>query len=165
MPTERNSVLMAPLRAALTAAGLEHVRTYIQSGNVIATSHLAQSELEGLVHSVISASFGGDVTVIARTAEQFRSIIARNPFPETDAPRLYFSVLASRPKPDRVAAFLSTDWEPDDVRIIEDAVYTRYATKHSDSKFNNDFFERRLQVPATTRNFNTMTKLIKLSAA
>lgn len=164
MPTGKNKVLMAPLRAALTNAGLGDVRTYIQSGNVLASSTLGQTELEGLVHDVIERHFGGDLTVVARTAEQFRNILERNPFAHVDTSRLYVSLLRSPPDPDRLTDFLATDWSPDEVRIIEDAVYTRYATKHSDSKFNNNFFERKLKVAVTTRNFNTMTKLVELSA-
>jgi uncharacterized protein (DUF1697 family) len=165
MPTGKNRVPMAPLRTVLTSAGLAEVRTYIQSGNVIAASHLGRSEVEGLVHAAIKENFGGDITVVVRTAEQFRSVLDRNPFAGADAPRLYFSLLASQPDPDRLADFLATDWSPDEVRIIDNAVYTQYATKHSDSKFTNNFFERKLKVAATTRNFNTMTKLVELSAA
>ncbi len=51
------------------------------------------------------------------------------------------------------------------MRIVGDAIYTLCATKYSDSKFNNGFFERKLHVAATTRNFNTMTKLVELSTA
>jgi uncharacterized protein (DUF1697 family) len=38
-------------------------------------------------------------------------------------------------------------------------------SKYSDLKANNNFIERKLKVAATTRNFNTMSKLIALSAA
>lgn len=48
--------------------------------------------------------------------------------------------------------------------MVDDTIYTRYATKHSDSRFTNNFFERRLKVAATTRNFNTMSRLVDLSA-
>lgn len=164
MPTGKNKVPMASLRVALTNAGLGDVRTYIQSGNVIATSALSQCGLEECVHKVIKEKFGADITVVARTAEQFRDVLERNPFTEADAPSLYFSLLSSRPHPGRLTDFLAIDWSPDDVRITEDAVYTRYATRHSDSRFNNNFFERKLNVAATTRNFNTMTKLVELSA-
>lgn len=164
MPTGKNKVLMAPLRAALTRAGLGDVRTYIQSGNVIATSTLGQSELEALVHDVIRAHLGPDLTVVARTAAHLRGILERNPFDLSDTSRLYFSLLAAPPAPDRLADFRATDWSPDEVRIVEDVVYTRYATKQSDSKFTNNHFERRLGVAATTRNFNTMTRLVELSA-
>ena len=44
---------MAPLRAALTEAGLEGVQTYIQSGNILAASSLTHSKLEKLVHEVV----------------------------------------------------------------------------------------------------------------
>lgn len=69
------------------------------------------------------------------------------------------------PGHDRLADLLATDWSPDEVRIVGDAIYTLCATKYSDSKFNNDFFERKLHVAATTRNFNTMTRLVALSTA
>lgn len=48
-PSGKNKVPMAPLRAALTKAGLKDVQTYIQSGNVIAASELTQAALEKLV--------------------------------------------------------------------------------------------------------------------
>jgi uncharacterized protein (DUF1697 family) len=153
---------MAPLRTALTKAGLRGARTYIQSGNVIATSDLNQSRVEKLVHGVIKKNLGGDITVVARTAEQFRNTLTRNPFARADKPRLYFSLLASRPDPKLLKDFLSTDFSPDEVRVVDDAIYTLYATKYSDSKFNNNFFERKLKVAATTRTFNTMTKLVEL---
>ncbi len=165
MPTGKNKVLMAPLRAALTKAGLGSVRTYIQSGNVIATSPLRPPQLEERVHDVIQKDLGADLTVVARTAEQFRDILRRNPFAHADTSRLYLSLLASPPDPDRLADLLATDWSPDEVRIVGDVVFTLYATKYGDSKFNNNFFERKLHVAATTRNFNTMTRLVALSTA
>lgn len=163
-PTGKNKVPMAPLRAALTKAGLKEVRTYIQSGNIIAPSTLTQPALERLVHEVIRKSFGGDIAVMARTAEQFAGILKRNPFGEADGTRLYFSLLATEPEKKRLKAFLSTDFSPDQVRYVNNTIYTLYATKQSDSKFNNNFFERKLNVTATTRNFNTMLNLVALAA-
>ena len=51
------------------------------------------------------------------------------------------------------------------VRFGKNAIYTCYAAKHSDSKFNNNYFERKLKVTMTTRNLNTMNKLVELSDA
>jgi uncharacterized protein (DUF1697 family) len=164
MPTGKNKVPMAPLRTVLSEAGLSDVRTYIQSGNVIATSALGRSQVEELVRDVIRTSFGGDLTVVARTAEEFRDIVDRNPFAHADRSRLYFSLLGSPPGTDRVTGFLARDWSPDQVQIIGTAIYTLYAVKLSDSKYNNNYFERILGVAATTRNFNTMNKLVELSA-
>lgn len=163
-PTGKNKVLMAPLRAALTKAGLKDVQTYIQSGNVVAAYSLTNPELEKLVHEVIRKSFGGDIAVLVRTPEQLSDILKRNPFINADGTKLYFSLLATEPDKKLLKEFLSTDFSPDRVRYVNNTIYTLYATKHSDSKFNNNYFERKLRITATTRNLNTMTKLVALAA-
>lgn len=164
-PTGKSKVPMTPLREALAVAGLGGVRTYIQSGNVIATSDLTQVEVEKLVHDVIHTGFGAKIAVLARTAKDFTSVLKRCPFTDIDASKLYFSLLATSPDKEFLREFLSTDFSPDQVRFVSDTVYTLYATKHSASKFNNNYFERKLKVTATTRNLNTMSKLVALAAA
>jgi uncharacterized protein (DUF1697 family) len=156
---------MAELRAGLTAAGLADVRTYIQSGNVIARSPVAREALESMVHDVIATRIGADITVIARTVAELRRIVESNPFPETDKGRTYFSLLASRPAHGAMEALRTADFAPDELRVGDGVLYVRYATRLSDSRVNNNFFERRLKVAATTRNYNTMTKLVELSTA
>lgn len=163
MPTGKNKVLMAPLRAALEVAGLKDVRTYIQSGNIVARSSLQQSRLEGLVHEVIEEQFGGDIAVLARTASEFRDILTRNPFQNVDTARLYFTLLAMEPEEHLVKEFLAGRYSPDQAAVIGDVVYLFYATRYSDAKVNNNFIERKLRVAATTRNYNTMSKLAELS--
>lgn len=164
-PTGRNRVPMAELRGALAAAGLVEVRTYIQSGNVIARSGLGRAALESLVHEVIGLSIGADITVIARSPEQLRSALADNPFAGAEPSRLYFSLLAAQPEPALLCRLLETDVAPERVAVVGDTLYTLYATKLSDSRFTNNFFERKLKVAMTTRNFNTMTRLVELSEA
>jgi uncharacterized protein (DUF1697 family) len=141
------------------------VRTYIQSGNVVALSSLTSIELEKLVHETIYRNFGGDIAVLARTPDQFSKILKHNPFKEEDGKRLYFSLPASEPDKKLLKEFLSTDFSPDKVRYVENTIYTLYATKHSDSKFNNNYFERKLKITATTRNLNTMNKLVAMASA
>ena len=155
---------MAPLRSALSKAGLRNVQTYIQSGNVVAASGHTRHALEKLVHEVIRKRFGGDIAVLARTPEQFSEILNCNPFKNADGKKLYFSLLATAPDKKLLKAFRSTDFAPDQVRYVKNTIYTQYATKYSDSKFNNNYFERKLKVTGTTRNFNTMNKLVVLAA-
>jgi len=161
-PTGKNKVLMTPLRTALAKAGLRDVQTYIQSGNIIAATDLSQRALEQLVHEVISKNFGGDIAVLARTPQQFSDILKRNPFRNADRTKLYFTLLASGPEKNLIREFLATDFSPDQVRYANQTIYTIYETKLSDSKFNNNYFEQKLKVAATTRNLNTMTKLAAL---
>lgn len=163
-PTGKNKVLMPALRDVLTNAGLGAVRTYIQSGNVIATSELNKSRLEESVHELIARELGADITVIVRTPRQIGNIMKKNPFPPSQRSKTYFTLLAEKPEPSRAKVFLSMGFSPDAVELVGDTLYTLYATKHSDSKFNNNVFEKKLGVCATTRNFNTMESLVKLSA-
>ncbi|TAN49150.1 MAG: DUF1697 domain-containing protein, partial [Rhodospirillales bacterium] len=88
-PSGKSMVPMAPLRLALAKAGLGSAQTYIQSGNIIATSDPTQSALERLVHEVIGKKFGGDIAVVSRSAEQFAGILKRNPFLDSDGLRCY----------------------------------------------------------------------------
>ncbi len=160
-PTGKNRVPMADLRAALSDAGLLNVQTYIQSGNVIAKSTLAQSAIESLVHEVILREIGADIVVIARTHEQLREVMKGNPFPISGVSRTYFTLFSTPPAPHLLEELSRLEFSPDRVLVGQDALYTLYATKHSDSKFNNNFFERKLKVSATTRNFNTMSRLLE----
>ena len=162
MPTGKNKVLMAPLRAALEAAGLQNVRTYIQSGNLLVDSDLTRPLLENLVHEVIENTSGGDIAVIARTAAQFCEVLSQNPFSGDDPSRQYFSLLSAPPGASLLKKFLAIDFSPDQVTVVGDVLYALYATQHSNSKFNNNYFERKLNVTATSRNYNTIAKLTKL---
>ena len=162
-PTGKNKVLMMPLRTALEQAGLQDVRTYIQSGNIIAGTRLSQFELERLVHDVIAKQFGGDIVVVARTVRQFRNILNRNPFEQADPAKLFFTVLASKPDKHVVKEFLAPGYSPDEVRVIGDTVYLLVADQYSYVKANNNYIERKLRVSATTRVYRTMAKLLELS--
>jgi uncharacterized protein (DUF1697 family) len=153
---------MAPLRVELEKAGFKNVRTYIQSGNIVAASSLSQSELEKLVHNIIKENFGGDIKVLARTVNQFRDIIARNPFKNADTSKLYFTFLAAKPDDVLIREFLAQGYSPDQVEIIDDTVYVLCATRYSDLKANNNFIERKLKVASTTRIYNTVVKLAEL---
>jgi uncharacterized protein (DUF1697 family) len=162
MPTGRNRVPMAQLRAALIDAGFVNVQTYIQSGNVIAASRLDAAAVERLVHDTIREKIGADIAVIVRTSEELQRIMTSCSFPNADTSRLYFTLFQTPPDPERLSDLLAMDCAPDLIRVTDAALYTLYATKHSDSRFTNNFFESKLKVKATTRNFNTMTRLIEL---
>lgn len=165
MPTGKNRVPMAELRTALAKAGLADVQTYIQSGNVIARSSRDRPHVEQLVHDVIARDIGADIAVIARTAVEFARIVARNPLPTDDTAKLYYTLLASQPAPKLLTDFCSLDFSPDQVHLVNDTIYMLCATRYSDSRFTNSFHERKLKVPTTTRNHNTMTRLVELSLA
>jgi uncharacterized protein (DUF1697 family) len=164
MPSGKNRVPMADLRAALAEAGFPDVKTYIQTGNVILRSDLSREEIQGLIHEIILDKINADITVIARTRAELQSIFESNPFPPEANKRTYFTILESEPEAEKIDTFLALDFTPDEIVFQDDSIVILFATKYSDSKFNNNFIERKLKVATTTRNFNTMSRLLELSA-
>lgn len=164
-PTGQNKVPMIPLREVLAKAGLVDVQTYIQSGNVLARSDLTALQVEKLVHEKIKKHFGGDLAILVRTPTQVRKIFEGNPFTNVDATRIFFTILASKPDPQKIKALADQDFSPDKFVVTDHAVYCYCPVSYGTSKLNNNSLERKLGVVATTRNYNTMSKLIELSKA
>ena len=55
-------------------------------------------------------------------------------------------------------------YEGEDYNIINDCIYYYCPKGIWKSKFNMNYFERKLNTFATARNYNTMLKLLSLSA-
>src|SRR4029079_6325754 len=112
---------MPQLRKALTAAGFDDVRTYVQSGNVVLNSRLRSADKVGTaVRAVLADEFGVDSAAVVRTPKQIRDIIAWNPFPEQAAAKpatIQVIHLDAEPDPALVRAELAKDWVPDELAI------------------------------------------------
>lgn len=83
-----NKIPMAQLRAALEGAGFDHVRTYIQSGNVIFEHRKSKPEtLAARVRAVISDAFGLDIATIVLDADHLNSVVKATPYADEPDPR------------------------------------------------------------------------------
>jgi uncharacterized protein (DUF1697 family) len=160
-----NKVPMADLRTALTDWGLEKVSTYIASGNVFAYSHLDSAELAGVVRSVIHDSFGLEIPVLVRTHAELVSVAERNPFDHiTDYSKLAITFLETEPAPTSVTALRTANPEPEQFVIDGTTMYAYYPNGLGQSKLTPTLIDRKLKTISTTRNLNTLLKLIELSA-
>src|SRR6202008_63371 len=72
---------MKDLAALCTDLGLQDVRTYIQSGNVVFASKLAERKVQAQLEKALAAKMGKKIDVMVRTAAELRSILLGNPFP------------------------------------------------------------------------------------
>ena len=165
MPTGKNKVPMAQLREVLSGAGFADVRTYIQSGNVVLRSALAAEEVENRVHELIKKHIGPGLTVVAKTGGQLEAIHRGNPFTDVDISRVFYTMFAQRPPVQKVQEFLSRDFSPEQVVVAEEAAYLYIPGNAARSVLSNNFLEKKLGVSATTRNDNTMRRLIEMSRA
>ncbi len=163
MPTGKNKVPMAELRQKLAIAGLDNVKTYIQTGNIIVDTQLAPMQLKKTVVNTIRDNFGCELAVVVLTPSKLKDALSNNPFKDSEPSCLYFTFFASKPNSNKLHDLLASDFGPDRVEVVNGVLYTLYATKLSDSKWHNNAYERRLSVISTTRNLNTTSRLLELS--
>lgn len=164
MPSGKNKVPMARLREVLSEAGFGAVRTYIQSGNVLLTSELPGERVGHEVNRLIKENIGAELSVLVRTRDDLRRILAGNPYLEDhDVSRVFFSLFAQTPPAQKVKALLGRDFADEQLSITEEAAYMFIPGTYGRGRLSNNFLEKQLGVTATTRNFNTLRNLVELS--
>ncbi|SFD36860.1 Uncharacterized conserved protein, DUF1697 family [Algibacter lectus] len=160
----KNKILMAELRDLLLNMGLKHVQTYIQSGNIIFNSEEGNaSELEFQITEAIKKRFELSVPVLVITSDALNTIFNTCPFSEEKKQKSYFSLLYTAPEIDLVNEVLSMKFENEEINILANCVYFYSSIGYGKTKYNNNFFERKLKITATARNYKTMAKLLELS--
>ena len=72
----KKKIKMAELRDALATLDLQHVRTYIQSGNILFDPDDTEDSLHQRIEHHIEQRFGSPVEIILRTLPEFDSLVA-----------------------------------------------------------------------------------------
>lgn len=154
-------IAMAELRRALTDRGYGDVVTYLQSGNAVVTSRRQQAAVAGDVAALVAEHFGYDITVLVRSAAQLAAVVEGCPFdPAVRQP--YVTLLADPPDPARLEAVAPEAFLPDRWAAGDGVIYLDCPDGYGRTKLANPFWERKLKVAATTRNWKTLTALIEL---
>jgi uncharacterized protein (DUF1697 family) len=162
------AVAMTDLEAAFVALGYANVRLYIRTGNVIfATERNPGPRLVEEIERQLRADLGHDITVILRTPDELERLVAGNPFISGGAEpsKLHVTFLSEKPEASLVAGIDPNFAVPDEFKVVGADVYLHCPDGYERSRLANAFWERRLRIAATTRNWNTVQKLLELSTA
>jgi uncharacterized protein (DUF1697 family) len=160
---------MADLRGLYERFGHDDVVTYVQSGNVISRSRArSAAAVEREISEAITGAFGFDVDVLVRTPTQLRSVLGGNPFltgrgTRPDPKTLHVTFLATTPDAGGAGAVDATAFAPDEFRVVGREVYLCCPNGYGRTKLTTAWFERKLGVAATTRNWTTVAKLVELT--
>jgi uncharacterized protein (DUF1697 family) len=161
-----NRVPMGELRSSLAALGLEDVATYVQSGNAVFRAGGRGSDgLARCIERRIAADFGLDVAVLLRTRSELERIVGANPFldREENPVRLHVAFMDRAPARGAVAELDPERSPPDAFAVRRREIYLHFPGGSGRSKLTIGYFEKRLGVRATARNWKTVTKLLELT--
>lgn len=158
---------MDKLQKAFVSAGFLNARTYIQSGNVVfQTKKTKPEQLEMMISNLIQQRFGFDVPVLVLDIAELREIALNNPFTREstyDVKALHVTFLRAAPPAELIGSIPAESFLPDDFRVAGRAIYLRCPNGYGKTKLTNTFFEKKMEVAATTRNWNTVLALLSLA--
>jgi len=163
-----NKILMAELRAVYAQLGLDPVRTYIQSGNVVfGGGKGSASAMARTLEKAITDAFGFEVPVVIRTSAEMERVVAGNPFlaEGADPSTLSVAFLGSAPSESAAAAMAAYTVGPDELRVVGLEAYLHYPEGQARTKLTPTFMERSLGVIGTTRNWRTVNTLLDMARA
>ncbi len=160
----QKKIKMEELRKLYSSAGLLNVKSYIQSGNLIFQSSIkSKKALSKLIARKIKTFLGYDVDVIMRTKEELEKIIKNNPHPTEPANRLLISFLSEKPKEIPQERIDEKKEKDDKIHFSDQEIYFYCPGGYGKSKLSNNFFEKELNLSATTRNWRSTNKILEIA--
>jgi uncharacterized protein (DUF1697 family) len=162
----RNKIAMAHLRELLEGLGYEGVRTHLQSGNaVFAAPGTPPERVAQEIEDALAGELALMAKVLVRTRDELQRVVANNPLLDvaSDPARLLVTFLSRAPDEEALSELAPADFEPDEFAAGEREIYVWYPEGVRATKLSNAFWERRLGVVATGRNWNTVKRLLELA--
>jgi len=159
----QKTIRMPELKALVESLGFTQVTTYLQSGNVVFDCANGEvSTIAGSLEKAIERHFGFTVSVLMRDRDDFRRIIEGNPFltgRNEDPERLHVTFLSALPSAVAVKDLETSIDTTDEYFLSGKEIYLFCPNGYGRTKLSNTFFEKKLKVAATTRNWKTVNAL------
>ena len=163
----RNRVSMPELREALERDGFDDVQTYLQSGNVVLASDASPEAVAERCRRRIARAFKLQIDVVTRTRDELAAVVKRDPLGKvaSDPKRYQVSFLACALDAAILAELAELAVAPERLVAIGRELYAWHPRGVARSRLWARLADRRLGVPATARNWTTVTKLLELADA
>lgn len=159
-------IKMEVLRQVFADMKLKNVTTYIQSGNVLFESaDTDEAALQTKIEKALLKSFGYEVPVFLRTAKEMAAIVKNNIFEPGASGKtemLYICFLHNAPDAGQKKKLLAIANEAETYDVKKREIYCLVDKGVAKVPFSNAYIEKLIKMPATTRNWNTVNKLLKL---
>jgi uncharacterized protein (DUF1697 family) len=165
----KRKVAMADLCAVLEGMGYEDVRSLLQSGNVVfRCTSKSTAHLERKLEQAIETELGLKTDVHVRTATEWESVVAHNPFvaeARSDPSHLLVLFMKDAPAARAVAALEGAIVGRERVGVGGRQAYLVYPDGVGRSKLTTALLDKHLGGRGTARNWNTVVKMATLTSA
>lgn len=163
-----NKIIMADLKRLFQSLGYTNVTTYIQSGNVVFQSkEINTSTIEKSIIETIEKEFGYAIKVLVLRKNDLEITFNSNPFIQDannyDFKKLCATFLEKTPTKEGILKVQKLAAPEEQLFFIEKTVYLYCPNGFGRTKLSNNNIETKLKIAATSRNWNTITKLVELS--
>lgn len=160
-------IKMEVLRAIFQSLKLSDLQTLGVSGNVIfRTSERNLSRLVQQIQQGIERTCGFRPEVIVRTCSELRDVVARNPFATRRGivpGKLAVTFLAADPGEEARASVRRMKFDPEEVRVERRELYIYFPNGMGRPNLSWAALDRALKTPYTSRNWNTVTKMLAIA--
>jgi len=160
----KNSLPMTELRKMLEKVGCTDVKTYVQSGNAVFATKLGEAALTTAIEHAIEAYMGRPIATTLRTLEEMKAIVDGNPFGKVATKPAYLCVtfLAHAPTKTQALPLQAQDWKPELFKIAGREIYTWHPNGQGRSPLATALGKLPFRGAITTRNWNTVRKLLEM---
>jgi uncharacterized protein (DUF1697 family) len=160
-------VKMDQLRKAFEGMGCADVATYVQSGNVVfKTSAKTAQDVAKSIEDMLLREFSMSIPVVVRTSAEIAAVLKNNPFLQEsgiDTSRLHVTFLSQAPQKAALKGLDAIAAGADRFHCRGQEIYLHCPNGIGGTKLSINAFEKVLSVVATTRNWNTVSKLCEMS--
>lgn len=164
----QNRIPMAELKDVYQSLNFTNVVTYVQSGNVIFDcAEDDASQIARAIAAEITRSFGFSVPVLMRDKSCFQGLIDHNPFLHQraeDPTKLHVTFLSELPSGLVLGKLVVPAGSADEFFVDGQEIHLFCPNGYGISKLSNSFFEKKLGVIATTRNWKTVNALYDMAS-
>jgi uncharacterized protein (DUF1697 family) len=161
-----NMIKMDALKSMLENVGFQNVETYVQSGNVFLETEDENPQSVGFsIKQEIVKQFGFDVPVIVINKADLEKCLTNNPFfneKNVDTKKLYVAFISKELNNNALNDLKISQFKPDEAFIDGNRIYMKLETGAGNTRLTQKYIEKKLNVTATSRNWNTVNKLIEL---
>jgi uncharacterized protein (DUF1697 family) len=161
-----NMIKMDALKTMLETIGFTNVVTYIQSGNVFVETEEESGFGVGFkIKQEIFKTFGHEVPVIVIGKNDLELCFKNNPFlkqKEVDTKKLYVAFISKELSSSAINELKISQFKPDEAVIDGNRIFIKYDIGAGKTRLDQKYIEKKLNVTATIRNWNTVTKLLEL---